>query len=319
MATMRPPLEFNGTVVAAGSREYVEIPVAKLPTGTWVSMPVTVLHGHEEGPRVWLSAAIHGDEINGVEIINRIIDEIHESKLAGTVVAVPVVNVFGFIGQSRYLPDGRDLNRSFPGREKGSLAARLAYLFMKQIVDGCALGIDYHTATAHRTNVAQIRADLTDPETLRLARWFGAPATIGSKVRTGSLRKAVAARGVPVLLFEGGEAQRYEENIVSVGVAGTKRVLGELGMIPKEASRRPPTFLSSTSTWVRARRTGILRTRVAPGARVVRGQWLGTISDVSGTVLGSVRAPYPGMVIGMTQNPIATQGDALYHVAKEGG
>ncbi len=317
MATMRAPIEFDEKLIKPGTRDYVEIPVAKLPTGTWVSMPVTIMHGAKKGPRVWLSAAIHGDEINGVEIINRILDDLDPTKLRGTIIAVPVVNVFGFISQSRYLPDGRDLNRSFPGREQGSLAGRLAWLFMNKIVDGCSLGIDFHTATAHRTNVAQIRADLEDPETLRLARAFAAPATVGAKTRGGSLR-AKAGRRMPVLLFEGGEAQRYEEKIITAGVSGTKRVLGEVGMVPKAKGRRPPTFQSSATTWVRARRTGILRARVGPGSRVTRGQWLGTISDVSGTVLGSVRAPFNGMVIGMTLNPIATQGDALFNVAKEG-
>lgn len=190
--------------VKAGERQTIDLPMAKLYTHSEVTVPVHVVHGRQAGPTLFLSSTIHGDEINGLEIIRRLLRSRSLSRLKGTLLAIPVVNPFGFIQRSRYLPDRRDLNRSFPGSPQGSLASRLAYLFMQEIVNRCTHGIDFHTGSNYRSNLPQIRAYLGDPETDRLAKLFGAPMVIHSELRDGSLRAAVADKGIPVLLFEEG-------------------------------------------------------------------------------------------------------------------
>ncbi len=198
--------------VAPGRSATGELPIARQVTGTRISLPLQVVHGRSDGSTVWLSAAVHGDEINGVEIIRRVMRQLDARTMAGTVIAVPIVNVHGFLNGDRYLPDRRDLNRSFPGSPTGSLAARIANLFMTEIVSRCDVGIDLHTGSDHRTNLPQIRADLDDPETRALAEAFGAPLMLHSRIRDGSLRGAATERGATVLLFEGGEALRFDDD-----------------------------------------------------------------------------------------------------------
>lgn len=309
-------LEIAGNAIAPGERRQLEIPVASLPTQTLISLPVAVLHGIEPGPRLWISAAIHGDEVNGVEIIRQVLAEIQPSQLRGTLIAVPIVNVFGFIEQSRYLPDRRDLNRSFPGSAEGSLAARLAHLFMTEIVSRCTHGIDLHTASAHRTNLPQIRANLQDGETYRCAKAFGAPVIIHATTRDGSLRQAAAKQGIPVLLYEGGEALRFDPEAIRVGVEGVLRVMDLLWMYSLPLAVPPVTPQEIYQTrWVRAARSGILRRFVALGERVDKRQPLGAIADAFGQTSFKVRASVDGLVIGHTQNPLVNQGDAIIHLA----
>ncbi|NEQ95185.1 MAG: succinylglutamate desuccinylase/aspartoacylase family protein [Cyanothece sp. SIO2G6] len=307
--------EINGVQIQPGERSRLEIPIARLPTDTMLSLPVTVVNGVRPGPRLWLSAAIHGDEINGVEIIRQVLERIDAAQLAGTVVAIPIVNVFGFIEQSRYLPDRRDLNRSFPGSARGSLAARLAHLFMNEVVNHCTHGIDLHTASHHRTNWPQIRANLNDPETYRCAQAFGTPAIIHAEMRDGSLRQAAARRGIPILLYEAGEALRFDAEAIQMGVEGVLRVMALLAMsadlIP--APTAPPLRISETK-WVRTPRSGILHTRVSLGQFVNHKQILGTVTDAFGGKSTKVIAPVAGIVIGMTLNPLVNQGDGIFHV-----
>jgi predicted deacylase len=197
------PVEVAGTTVAPGRRQLVEVPVARLPTATRLNLPIIVLNGLRPGPKLWLSAVVHGDELNGLEIIRRVLEVVRPRRLAGMLLAVPVVNVFGMVTETRYLPDRRDLNRSFPGSPKGSLAAQLANLFMTNVVAACDMGIDLHTGSDHRFNLPQIRGDLEDPTTLRLARAFGAPVSVHAPLRDGSLREACRRRGIPVVVYEG--------------------------------------------------------------------------------------------------------------------
>jgi predicted deacylase len=264
-----------------------------------------------------LSAVIHGDELNGVEIIRQLLNLLRPRELAGTVIAVPIVNVFGFVNENRYLPDRRDLNRSFPGSPRGSLAGQLAHLFMTQVVAQCDYGIDFHTGSDHRTNLAQLRVDLSDPQVERLAKAFAAPATVDAAFRDGSLRYACSKRGIPLLVFEGGEAHRFNESAVRVGVDGTLRVLAELGMRPGGAVPKveTPTVVVRHSSWERARRSGIARIDVFPGQPVQRGDVLGVIADALGERRTLVRASRSGIVLGYTRNPLASQGDALVHIA----
>lgn len=309
-------IEIAGVSIPPGSRKRLEIPVAGLPTQTMLSLPVAVVNGIRPGPRLWLSAAIHGDEINGVEIIRQVLKQVKPHKLTGTLIAVPIVNVFGFIEQSRYLPDRRDLNRCFPGSPRGSLAARLAHLFMTEIVSQCTHGIDLHTASDHRINLPQIRANLKDVNTKRCAEAFGAPVMIHATTRDGSLREAATQRGIPILLYEGGEALRFGPEAIEVGVQGILRVMACLGMHPFPGNQvlEPPLLVEKTQ-WVRASRSGILRLRVKLGQQVEKKQSIGAIADPVGETTSEVQANYNGLVIGYMQNPLVNQGDAIVHLA----
>ena len=311
-------VEFADVTVPPGTEQRFELPVTRLPSGTQVSLPLRVLNGIAEGPSLWLTAAIHGDELNGVEIIRRVMDALDPGRLSGCVVAVPIVNVFGFVEESRYLPDRRDLNRSFPGTAKGSLAAQLAHLLMTEVVSKCQYGVDLHTGARSRTNLPQVRADLDDAETLRCARAFAAPVLIDARLRDGSLRAAAHGTGAKVLLYEGGEASRFDRRAIRAGTAGVLRLLESLSMIKRgtapPASDEPP-FVATTSRWIRAGRGGILHLEAELGQRVERGEDLGRITDVFGEHPLRVRAPADGMIVGQTTNPLVYRGDALLNVA----
>lgn len=313
---MAAPVGVAGVEVRPGQKKQFEVPVARLPTGHEVSLPVAVVHGKKPGPRIWLSAAIHGDEINGVEIIRRVLKELRAAKLAGVVIAVPIVNAFGFIIQSRYLPDRRDLNRSFPGSPRGSLAARIAHLFMREVVAQCDYGLDLHSGSNRRTNLPQVRGDLEDPEARRIALAFGAPAVLHARLRDGSLREAAKRRGVHVLVYEGGETMRFTPDAIETGVRGVLSVLGELGMwgVPPERPSSPP-FEARRARWVRAGRGGIFRLETGLGQLVEKGQRVGVITDAFGRHGLRVRAPFDGMVIGHTTSPLVHRGDAMINIA----
>jgi len=303
--------------VRAGSTQEVELPITRLVTGGDVSLPVRVVHGREPGPVVWITAAIHGDEVLGVEVIRQALAGLSAKSFRGTLLAVPVVNVLGFMTGDRYLPDRRDLNRSFPGSSRGSLASRIAHLLMTEVVSKCELGIDLHTAADRRTNLPQIRADLDDPRTRELAEAFGAPVMLHARLRDGSLRQAALDAGARVLLFEAGEALRFDEEPIAVGVAGVRRVLATMSMIDL-ADGEPataPTVESRESGWVRARGTGILHLDVHLGEWVETGRRLGGLSDTFGRRVRLVHADRPGIVIGLTRAPIVNAGDALVHIA----
>jgi predicted deacylase len=315
MVAKRAPFTIGGTEVNAGTRAHVELPVSRLITGAQMSMPVTVFHGRSDGPTVWISAAIHGDELNGVEIVNRVLADLNPKTIRGTLLAVPVVNVLGFISGDRYLPDRRDLNRSFPGSAKGSLAARTANLFMTEIVQHCSVGIDLHTASDNRTNLPQIRADLNDPDTKELAEVFGASVMMHSKERSGSLRFAGSKAGSIVLLFEAGEALRFNHEAIEVGVAGVRRVLRHLDMADWDGPAAGVIPESRTSSWVRASRSGVVRLDVEIGDVVTHRQVLGTIIDAFGKRLSTIRASRGGLVVGRTMIPLSNKGDALVHIA----
>ena len=313
------PFTINGVNVKPGTRNTVDLPTGRLYTHTPMTMPVRVICGRQSGPRLFISAAIHGDEINGVEIIRRLLKLPALKRLRGTIIAIPIVNAHGIITHSRYLPDRRDLNRSFPGSEKGSLAARLAYMFMKEIVEQSTHGIDLHTGALHRNNLPQIRADIDDKETERLARSFNAPVIISSNLRDGSLRESAAEHGIPMLLYEAGEALRFDEVSIRAGVKGIVNVMRELEMLP--ASRRTPKkriepVVARSSSWVRAPESGILRAMVPLGARVKKNTLLGVIADPFGETEARVLSQFSGIVIGKTNLPLVNEGDALYHVAR---
>ena len=310
------PFEIAGQRVAPGKREQIHIRVGRRVSGAEVALPVEIVHGRTPGPCLFVCAAIHGDEINGVEIIRRVLKRRLTRRLKGTLVAVPVVNLFGFTSLSRYLPDRRDLNRSFPGSPTGSLAGRLAHAFVTEVVERSTHGIDLHTGAVHRSNLPQVRACLDDEETNRLAHAFGCPVILNANVRDGSLRQEVYERDVPMLLYEGGEALRFDEHAIRAGVRGVLSVMRALEMLPPVRAKngREP-FVARSSHWLRAPESGILRARVALGAAVHPGQRMGTISDPLGAGDVDVQAKHAGVVIGRTELPLVNEGDALFNVA----
>lgn len=302
--------------VAPGTRKTVELAVANLYTHTHLNMPVHVVNGRRGGPTLFLTAAIHGDELNGVEIIKRVLKRNVLKGLRGRLLAVPIVNVFGFIEQSRYLPDRRDLNRSFPGRGSGSLAARLASLVATEIVAKADYGIDLHTGPVDRTNLPQVRADLTEPMVRRMADAFGAPVVIDANVREGSLRQHAGQIGVPTLLYESGEALQFDELSIRVGVRGIIRVLRELEMLPSRPRKTTTPIYTNATTWVRAPMSGLIQSRCRLGQHVRAQQVLAKISDPFGEVEVDVAASAGGIVIGRSTSPLAHEGDALFHLAR---
>lgn len=310
------PIVIAGTEVRPGDHVRLEIPVGRRVSGTELALPVEVIHGDEPGPRLFLCAAIHGDEINGVEIIRRVLRNRRVRRLRGALIAVPIVNLHGFTGLTRYLPDRRDLNRSFPGSPHGSLTSRLAHIFVSEIVENSTHGIDLHTGAAHRSNLPQIRAFLDHAETEQLARAFGVPVILNSNVRDGSLRQEVLEREMPMLLYEGGEALRFDEYAIRAGTRGVLRVMRALGMIRSSRTREAAKpYTARASHWVRAPEAGILRSRARLGALVHAGERIGVVADPLGAQEAPVVAAKDGIVIGRTELPLVNEGDALFHVA----
>jgi len=314
---MPDPFVINGVSVAPGTRQSVDIPVSVLSNHTPMNLQVHVVHGKQPGPVLFVSAAVHGDEIIGVEIVRRLLKARALRRIKGTLLCVPIVNGFGFINQNRYLPDRRDLNRSFPGSIKGSLAGQLAHLFMSEVVARSDAGIDLHSAAQHRINFPQIRVSGSGERALELANAFGAPVVLESPYREGSLRMSAHEAGVDVLVYEAGEALRFDEFSVRVGVKGILRVMQELGMIsPKSvaATKTQPHFAKS-SHWMRAPRGGMLRAFRTIGDTVRKGDVIAIISDPIGDNENELVVQTGGVIVGRTNLPSVNQGDALFHIA----
>ncbi|NVK26067.1 MAG: succinylglutamate desuccinylase/aspartoacylase family protein [Gammaproteobacteria bacterium] len=303
--------------VAPGESKQIQLPVAKLYTNADVSVPVHIFRSKKAGPTIFISAAVHGDELNGIEIIRRLLKHKHFKVIRGTVIAVPMVNVYGVINQSRYMPDRRDLNRCFPGSVKGSLAGRLANTFLNEIIKHCDYGIDLHTGAIHRSNLPQIRADLSDDTTKELAEVFGVPVVLNSSVIEGSLREAANAAGTRVLLYEAGEALRFDEISIRSGVNGIINVLRHLKMIRQQRSKKQKIepFIANSSAWTRASASGMVNSLVEMGDNVDKGQLLAEIHDPFGEVLANITATKSGIVIGKQNIPLAQEGEAMFHIA----
>jgi predicted deacylase len=314
------PFEINGVSISPGERATVRLELPHQSAMTPMTMPVQVIHGVREGPIMFVSAAIHGDEINGVEIIRQLVKGRRFHGLKGTLITVPTVNVYGFINHSRYLPDGRDLNRSFPGSPHGSLASRLANRFCSEILSRCTHGIDLHTGGGHRTNHPHIRTNLDDPETEAMAQAFGTPVIINANLKDGSLRQVAAERGVKMLLYEAGGALRFDRLAVRAGVRGILNVMRHLKMLRmiKGSKNDFSSLEARSSSWLRAHIGGIFRSSVSLGQRVQKGQVLGEMSDSVGEGRSEIRTPFGGIVIGRTQLPVVNEGDALFHIARFG-
>ena len=314
---MQKAIEIAGNSIKPGSRQSIDIALPSFYTHSSVNMPVHVVHGRQPGPTLLVSAAVHGDEINGVEIIRRLLAHKSVNRIKGTLIAIPVVNVYGFVSKSRYLPDRRDLNRSFPGSEKGSMAARLANVLMTEILSHCDHIIDLHIGAVYRENLPQIRARLQDaPELENLARAFGVPVVLNAEFLEGSFRAAAHELGIDVLLYEAGEALRFDEVAIRAGVQGVLQVMAELGMRSKSRKkRRVESMIANRSRWVRAGQSGILRALIATGMKVEEGDLLGYINDPLGEHTEELISPVSGIVIGKTNLPLVFAGEALFNIA----
>ncbi|MEB8388270.1 succinylglutamate desuccinylase/aspartoacylase family protein [Rhodobacteraceae bacterium KMM 6894] len=310
--------EIGGQAIAPGHRATVDIPVSALPDQTPVSLSVHVIHGRRPGPIMFVSAAVHGDEVIGVEIVRRLLRAGPLKSLAGTLLAVPIVNSYGFLNHTRYLPDRRDLNRCFPGVSGGSMASRLADIFMREVVMRATVGIDLHSAAIHRTNLPQLRLSPGNPRLAELGRAFAAPVMLNSKLREGSLRMAAENVGIDVLLYEAGEGLRFDELAARAGVSGILRVMHALGMVAQKGvpKARHATVKCDTSRWFRAPAGGLFRGYRATGDAVEAGTILGAISDPFGETEIEVICDAPGIVIGRTNMPVVYEGDALFHIAQ---
>lgn len=313
-------LIIGGVAIKPGESKKIDLPVVRLYTDTEIKMPVYVKRARKEGPVMFVSAAVHGDELNGVEIIRRLIRRSSLKLTKGTLIFVPMVNVYGVLNQSRYMPDRRDLNRVFPGSTRGSLAGRLAHIFLHEIVRKCDYGVDLHTGAIHRSNLPQIRADLDDAETREMAEHFGVPVLLNSNLRDGSLRESAVEHGVKILLYEAGEALRFDELSIRAGEKGVLNVLAHLGMIRKRklsstSNKKIMPFIAYSSSWVRADNSGFVRDRVQIGDQVTKGQVLAEIGDSFGEVQSKVLAGREGIVIGKQNIPLVQEGDAMFHIA----
>lgn len=304
--------------IAPGTRRTIDLPVSFLSDHTPVTMSAHIVHGKTAGPVVFISAGIHGDEVIGIEIVRRILKTPNLRTLKGTLIVVPIVNAFGFINRSRYLPDRRDLNRSFPGSETGSLASRLADLLVTEIVARSDLGIDLHSAAVHRTNYPQIRVAKDDDASRALADVFCAPVIMESTLREGSLRETADQMGKTVLLYEAGEGLRFDEFSVRAGVAGIMRVLHHMGMIRAKGVTKPKgkSQFCPSSKWLRAPIGGLLRTYKSDGDLVHEGDLMGSVSDPFGEEEHDIEAPFDGIIVGRAVLPVINEGDAVFHLAR---
>ena len=326
---MRKPFTFEGVDVEPGTAVRIPVKFGLDPLGRKLEIPVHILHGIEDGPILGITSTIHGDELNGVTIIRHLLhgmdlnpgtedDLVTPETLSGTLIVVPVCNPEAVIIHSRRSSDGRDLNRCFPGSEKGSLGGRIANLFVQEILTKCQYAIDLHTGAAHRSNMPQIRVHLENQQAAELAQAFGVPLVIDAPIRDGSLRGAGDDLDIPIITYEAGEALRFDEPAIATGVKGVRNVMTHLQMLPprKSSRARPPSFIARSSSWVRAPADGLFRSNLQLGDRVARGEVLGIIDGPLGGSEIPVTSPFAGIVIGNTNLPLVNEGEALLHLGR---
>lgn len=309
-------MRFADHEIAPGTLAEIRLAASEFYTSDPVLVPVTVLRGRRRGPTLFITAAVHGDELNGVAVIRDLLLDQDFSALSGTLIAVPVVNVPGFLNQTRGLPDRRDLNRTFPGRPAGSLTARLAHLIYRNIVRRADYGLDLHTAGGEHSNFPQVRADLSVPAVAELARAFGCPLVVDGTGPEGSLRRIAVDAGVPTIVYEAGSPRVFERPFIDVGVAGILSVLRHLRMLPGEVLQPPVRIEIARSTWLRAPEGGMIDLRVGLGEPVRRGQLLSVGTNPFGQERSQLTAPTAGIVLGLSRLPLVHPGDAVCHLAR---
>ncbi len=310
-------LEILGTKIGLGESATVTFEVAKLHTRNTLNVPIIIERSIKPGPTVLITSGIHGDEINGVEIVRQIIAKGINKPKQGTIICVPIINVFGFLNMDRFFPDGRDLNRVFPGTSNGSLASRVAHFVMKKIVPHADFVMDFHTGSADRFNASQIRIIKKASRLSELAHVFGAPFIFYSENISKSFRNSCHIAGVPMLLFEGGKSFNIDSTITNTGVNGTKRVLHHLGMLNtkfKVSKPKKETIVINQSRWVRAKYSGMFKATIAINSYVEKDAVLGNITDPYGSFNHFVKAPNSGYIFNVNESPIIHQGDAIFHI-----
>lgn len=307
-------ITINKQKIGLGEHKKVNLNIARLPTYTSIDLPVLIYRAPQDGPVLLLTGGLHGDEINGIEIIRRMIEREIVMPEKGTVIAIPIVNIYGFIQNVRGVPDGKDINRSFPGVKGGSLARLLAYTLMNEIIPEIDCGIDFHTGGASRSNYPQIRCAFVLKKAKELASAFGAPVMLNSSLITKSFRNAAHKKGKEILVYETGESLRYDEYGIEEGIKGAQRLMKHLGMI-KEAPAPHNTKVFEKSTWVRTKNAGLFSSKVKLGEVLKKRQVLGLIKDPYGELNTRVLAPKDGMIIGLNNSPVVNKGDALIHFA----
>ena len=307
-------MKIDNVEVLAGETKRIDVNIALLPSHSPIGLNIIVSRSKNPGPTLLLTGGLHGDEVNGIEIVRRIIEYGYNVPECGTIICIPIINVYGFIHFSRYVPDGKDVNRSFPGNKSGSLASRVASFLMKEIIPKIDYGIDFHTGGADRTNYPQIRCLMTDPVNAKFADIFNAPFTLNSKFRSQSFRQSAAKIGKKILVYEGGESARFDEFAIKTGIEGTMRLMKHLGMSNRDTLSSTKNLFIKKSSWIRSKASGLFQPTVNCGQAVTKNQVVGHLTDPYGSFKVSIRSILEGYVIGINNNPILHQGDAVIHI-----
>jgi predicted deacylase len=308
-----------GTKIEPGSSHTLNFNIARLYTSTEVDLPVIINRAKKPGPVVLLTGGIHGDEINGVEVVRQLIAKKIVKPKTGMIIAMPVLNIFGFLNMDREFPDGRDLNRVFPGTKNGSLASRFAYQITQSILPHVDVVMDFHTGGAQRFNAPHLRVDPLEVESVELARIFNAPFLMYSKNLSKTFRETCSKKGKRYLLFEGGKSQETDKSVIAVAVNGAVRVLNHLNLLADSKWLREPegdSILIKNSRWIRAKYSGLLHPKVKCGQRVEKKEAIATITDPYGSMRRVVKASHTGYIINVNQSPLVYQGDAIFHLSK---
>ncbi|MFC1729118.1 succinylglutamate desuccinylase/aspartoacylase family protein [candidate division KSB1 bacterium] len=308
--------EIADTMVEPGERKQLRLKVSESFISNPTYIPLTVINGKSPGPKVLITAAIHGNELNGIEIVRQLIYELKYENLAGTLVCVPVVNIYGFQNASRYLPEGKDLNRFFPGDPSKWSQGLYAWIIFNELVKKCDYVIDLHTASEGRSNLPHIRGDMSNPEVSRLAHAFGTTVILDSTGVEGTLRRTATEAGIPTIVLEAGETRKFEKKKAETGLEGVLNVLRELKMLPGEIHHSPYQIIVKDTTWIRVDHGGILTLKVIPGRIVKKGKEIATNTNPFGMEVESIRTPFSGIVIGVATAPTMTPGQGICHLFK---
>ncbi len=311
------PLFIADEIIKPGEIKDIHLPISEAANTQPVYIPITVIKGLRPGPTVFLTAAVHGDELNGTAILRNLINITKPKSLCGALVVVPILNIFGFLLRSRYLPDRRDLNRSFPGHPTGNMAQRVAHRFFNEIIAKCDFGIDFHTATHGRENFPHVRADMDKPNVKKLAKAFGVSILVNNKGPEGSLRKAATEKNIPTIIFEAGNPNAFERDIVNFGLKKTRGFLSKMGVLrlkKKKRKNKPLQIIVRKTVWIRSSRGGLLENSIKPGQIVTVGMRLAKITNPFGKDVHQIISPLNGLVIGISSNPVVNPGTPIAHV-----
>lgn len=314
---MQKPIIINKQPIAQGEIKEINLNIYRLPSRTIIEIPVHVFRSKNDGPVLLLIAGMHGDETNGIEIIRKLLREEHfKNLLCGTVIAIPIINIVSFLNGSRDLPDGRDLNRCFPGSQSGSLGSRIAYDIINDVLPQIDFGVDFHTGGAKINNYPQLRCVFDDPKNLELSKLFGAPFVLNSAYRDKTFRKESAKKGKQILVYEAGESLRFNTLAITEGINGCLRMMKKLKMVDVDVPESKTIVLNGTK-WVRAKISGLFRTTKKYGTFIEKNQIIGSISDPYGEIELELKAPDDGFIIGINNQPVINEGDALIHIGTE--